>query len=130
MNPRAKRVIARLDSRRSAHPHHGIQTIRVAARAAQDDLDPVPRRRVIAIQRSRLVEAIDDNIQVAVIVQVGDRRAETDIFLAKAPLPAHILERKVACVAVRQIWIPFFRRLASRRRGRRALNRACKSLLK
>src|SRR5687768_10540175 len=88
-----KGVIADLSTAGSSHADHGIHPVRIAPRAAKSDLDAAPRLGVVAVERNWVVVSVDNNVQITVIVQVGKRRAETDIFFTKAPFTTNILER-------------------------------------
>ena len=62
--------------------------------------------RFVAVNPERAVEVVDDEVQVPIIVQVGQGHAVSDADLVKAPGRAALRERQVAAIAEGQFRLP------------------------
>src|SRR5205823_13548290 len=61
-------------------------------------------RRIVAAQQRRVVEAVDNDIEVAVIVEVGQGHAVRDSARIEAPGCPDLLEGQVTAIAKGDVW--------------------------
>ena len=56
-------------------------------------------RGVVAVNQGRSVEAVDDDVEVAVIVEIGQGHPVTNIGRVEIPIGAAVFEGQVAAVS-------------------------------
>ena len=96
--------LMRLQRRRAVGQLHlRANGLRVRGDAFETHLD-ARRRGVVAHHECRRAEAIDNDVQVAIAVKIGDGDAVRDVSLdTKTPHRADVLERHVAAIAKRDV---------------------------
>src|SRR5262245_30003958 len=90
--------LACLPAPAGVHAHAGADGVAIRARTGEHELEPVVRAALVAEQLGRLVVVAQDEVELAVAVEVGDRQPAAVLDAVGGVDEGHVRERAVAVV--------------------------------